>query len=411
MKIVGCDYSSSLTNGLINHITDPRDRLNQDQLDLDIIEDNDIDLVRDDQENIRFQERDEVEDEDDGIDLVRNEQVNIHFQERDEVGVNATQNENPSLLEMLKEEELVLEMLREEELVQEINEQVNIRFQERDEVGDEDDGIDLVRNEQVNIRFQERDEVGDEDDDPNFDEKFLGNLKRKRGDDDDDDDDDDIDWIDGDDPNFDEKFWRNLKRKRGDDDDDDDDIDNVRKQRVHSFMERVKVDNVNLFDHPMFEQTFGGDGGPRGDRPRGDRPRRPIIIPNPFMKREKIDRFGMIKDHSLESIVEDGVWILGINRKDENTSFINDCWRRLIDRFNRGHKGRRLSIPTIRDHNHMCMLSIYSEESYRIFGDCGDPAGVYPILKDLCNRIRHDEHFQIDDAVNKLIDCMGLINY
>ena len=270
MKIVGCDYSSSLTNGLINHITDPRDRLNQDQLDLDIIEDNDIDLVR-------------------------NEQVNIRFQERDEVGVNATQNENP-------------------------------------------------------------------------------------------------------------------KRKRGDDDDDD--IDNVRKQRVHSFMERVKVDNVNLFDHPMFEQTFGGDGGPRGDRPRGDRPRRPIIIPNPFMKREKIDRFGMIKDHSLESIVEDGVWILGINRKDEEfTSFINDCWRRLIDRFNRGHKGRRLSIPTIRDHNHDVMLSIYSEESYRIFGDCGDPAGVYPILKDLCNRIRHDEHFQIDDAVNKLIDCMGLINY
>jgi len=279
MPSVECDSSKSLTSGLINHNTDPRDRLNLVQLDNENFNEG-IDDVRN--RTIPFHEREEADNE---------------YQERDEVGVNATQNENP-------------------------------------------------------------------------------------------------------------------KRKRGDDDDDDDDIDNVRKQRVHSFMERVKVDNVNLFDHPMFEQTFGGDGGPRGDRPRGDRPRRPIIIPNPFMKREKIDRFGMIKDHSLESIVEDGVWILGINRKDEEfTSFINDCWRRLIDRFNRGHKGRRLSIPTIRDHNHMCMLSIYSEESYRIFGDCGDPAGVYPILKDLCNRIRHDEHFQIDDAVNKLIDCMGLINY
>ena len=63
-----CDYSPSLTNGLINHNTDPRDRLNQDQLDLVIIEDDGMDLVRDDQVNIRFQERDEVEDEDDGDD-------------------------------------------------------------------------------------------------------------------------------------------------------------------------------------------------------------------------------------------------------------------------------------------------------------------------------------------------------
>ena len=74
MKNVECDNSSSLTYGLINQNTDPRDRLNLVQL------------------------GNGNNNEDDGMDLVRNEQVNIHFQERiedDDDDINWIDGDDP----------------------------------------------------------------------------------------------------------------------------------------------------------------------------------------------------------------------------------------------------------------------------------------------------------------------------
>ena len=97
MKNVECDNSSSLTYGLINQNTDPRDRLNLVQLgNGNNNEDDGMDLVRNEQGDIPFQER--IEDEDDGMDLVRNEQVNIHFQERiedDDDDINWIDGDDP----------------------------------------------------------------------------------------------------------------------------------------------------------------------------------------------------------------------------------------------------------------------------------------------------------------------------
>ena len=235
-------------------------------------------------------------------------------------------------------------------------------------------------------------------------------------------------------------------------------VDNEYQKMVHSFLERIRCeDNHNLFDHPMFEQTFGGDG-PRGDGPRGDGPRRPITISNPFLKRKRcedddkelkdgekkfwgggprrpikisneqlsfnpllihfkgriedddsdddmdeeygpgtrdeflggsptytlssgekvdvpIDWFGRIKDTSLNSIVEDGVWIINQELVCD-TSFINDCWRILIDKFIINY---RLNIN---------MIS----------------------LRNLCFNVKYDENFQINHAVDKLIGCIRRFN-
>ena len=132
-----------------------------------------------------------------------------------------------------------------------------------------------------------------------------------------------------------------------------------------------------------------------------------------------IDWFERIEDHSLQSIVEDALWILDqedldyvrhkcrshylYERSEEFTSFINDCWRILIDKFNIFHETRYLDTISLMkkemSHNSRCMLSFYSEQSSRIFGEDGDPAGVYLILQGLCARVRYDEHFQIHDAV------------
>ena len=134
-----------------------------------------------------------------------------------------------------------------------------------------------------------------------------------------------------------------------------------------------------------------------------------------------IDWFERIESTDLQSIVEDALWILDqenldyvrhkcssdshylYERSEEFTSFINDCWRILIDKFNIFHETRYLDTISLMkkemSHNSRCMLSFYSEQSSRIFGEDGDPAGVYLILQGLCARVRYDEHFQIHDAV------------
>ena len=247
------------------------------------------------------------------------------------------------------------------------------------------------------------------------------------------DDEDDIEWEDGNDP---EEFRESGPRRPV--------------IITNPFVKRKRCeDEYNLFDDPNFENRFRRDG-PRSElsyiidfsksqlekilkRPRcedvddgNNGSVEEICDPTYTLSSgEKvdvpIDWFERIESTDLQSIVEDALWILDqedldyvrhkcssdshylYERSEEFTSFINDCWRILIDKFNINHETRYLDTISLMkkemSHNSRCMLSFYSEQSSRIFGEDGDPAGVYLILQGLCARVRYDEHFQILDAV------------
>ena len=254
------------------------------------------------------------------------------------------------------------------------------------------------------------------------------------------DEDEEIEWEDGDEWEDDDAPYFDQQRYRE---------SGPRRPIIISnpFVKRKRCeDEYNLFDDPNFENRFRRDG-PRSElssiidfsksqlekilkRPRcdvddgNDGSVEEICDPTYTLSSgEKvdvpIDWFERIESNDLQSIVEDALWILDqedldyvrhkcrshylYERSEEFTSFINDCWRILIDKFNIFHETRYLDTISLMkkemSHNSRCMLSFYSEQSSRIFGEDGDPAGVYLILQGLCARVRYDEHFQIHDAV------------